>query len=189
MRFSMNIRPARASDAEAIRAMYNDAVATTTATMDTQPRTPEQQAEWLREHDGDPYPAIVAEDARGRVLGYAALSPFNAKPGYASTAEVSVYVHRDWRGHGVGKELMAALVEDAERRGFHALVALISSGNAASQRLHEHSGFVVAGTLPRVARKFDTWIDVLIVQRNLHGAEAEPASEDDEDAPVAAATS
>ena len=182
------IRPARASDAEAIRAIYNDAVATTTATMDTHPRTPEQQAEWMRGHDGNPYPAIVAEDANGRVLGFAALSPFNPKPGYASTAEVSVYVHRDWRGHGVGKFLIAALVHEAEQRGFHSLVVLITSGNAASQRLHEHNDFVVVGTMHRVARKFDTWLDVTILQRSLREAEA-ARSDDEEDAPRAAATS
>ena len=184
----MNIRPARASDAEAIRAMYNDAVATTTATMDTQPRTPEDQAQWLREHDGNPYPALVAEDAAGRIFGYAALSPYNPKSGYASTAEVSVYVHRDWRGHGVGRELLLALEDEARRRGFRSLIALVTSGNAASQRLHEHHGFTVVGTLRRVARKFDTWVDVTILQMGLDEAEERPA-DDEEDGPLAAANS
>ena len=175
----MTIRPARASDAEGLRAIYNDAVATTTATMDTQPRTPDQQAQWLAAHDGKPYPALVAEDEAGRVLGYASLSPYNPKSGYATTAEVSVYVHRDWRGHGVGRELLLALEDQARERGFRALIALVTSGNAASQRLHEHHGFTVVGTLRHVARKFDTWVDVTLLQMGLD--EEEQPDEGDEE--------
>lgn len=167
------MRPAREDDAEAIRAIYNEAVANTTATMDTGARTPEQQAAWMAAHaSGGCWTALVAEDANGRVVGYASLSPYNPKPGYATTAEVSVYVHCDARGHGVGKRLVAGLLDSARQNGFVSLVALISANNDVSLRLHAAHGFFTTGTLRRVARKFDTWVDVVLMQRVLDDKEA-----------------
>ncbi len=162
-----SVRPARAEDAEAIRAIYNDAVAATTATMDTEPRSPERQAAWMRAHGGNPYPCLVAQAQDGAILGWASLSPYNPKPGYATTAEVSVYVHCNWRGRGVGSALLDSLVREAGRRGFVSLVALITAENQASRRLHARQGFGVVGTLRRVARKFDRWIDVTFMQKLL----------------------
>jgi phosphinothricin acetyltransferase len=164
------VRPARPGDAEAMRAIYNDAVATTTATMDTEPRSAEQQAAWMAAHgEVARYPALVAEEAPagGRVVGWAALSPYNPKPGYATTAEVSVYVDAAARGRGVGGALLRALVEEGRRRGFVTLVALITSDNLVSLRLHARHGFGDVGTLGRVARKFDRWVDVTILQKHL----------------------
>lgn len=171
-----SVRLARHGDAEAIRAIYNHAVANTTATMDTDPRSPAQQADWMAAHaPGGRWAALVAEEnADGRVVGYASLSPYNPKPGYATTAEVSVYVECAARGQGVGKHLVAGLLEAARENGFVSLVALISANNDASLKLHAGQGFFVAGTLRRVARKFDTWVDVILMQHLLLDEETAP---------------
>ena len=160
------IRPVAPADAEALRAIYNWAVAHSTATMDTEPRSPEAQAAWIAKHDGDPYPALVAVDRdSGAVVGYASLSPYNPKPGYSTSAEVSVYVHPDWHGRGVGSQLLDALVHEARERGFVSLIALITADNDVSLRLHRRFGFADTGMLRRVARKFDRWVDVAFLQR------------------------
>ncbi len=170
----LTVRRARQDDAEAIRAIYNEAVANTTATMDTEARTPDQQADWMAAHAaGGRWAALVAEEAEnGRVVGYASLSPFSPKPGYATTAEVSVYVHCDARGHGVGKHLLAALVDAARQNDFAALYASISADNETSLKLHAAAGFFVVGTLRRVGRKFDAWVDVTLMQCLLEDAAA-----------------
>lgn len=159
------IRLARDEDVEAIRAIYNEAVANLTATMDVEPRGPQEQAVWMSLHDGNPYPAFVAEDIKSNIAGYASLSPYNRKPGYRTTAEVSVYIHCDYRGRGVGRLLLERLIDEAGPHGFYALVALITADNAASLRLHERCGFENIGTLRRVGRKFDRWVDVTFMQR------------------------
>jgi L-amino acid N-acyltransferase len=165
---SVLIRAAQTTDAEAIRAIYNHAVHTSTATMDTEPRTPEEQMQWLTEHNGTVYPALVAqENAEGRIVGFASLSPYNRKPGYRTTAEVTVYVHEDWQRLGVGRMLLNELIEDAIKRGFVTLVALITSENHASRRLHSRFKFTEVGTLHKVGRKFNRWIDVTTMQRIL----------------------
>lgn len=169
----VSVRLTRPGDAGGIRAIYNHAVAHTTATMDTEPRTPKEQAAWMEAHNGSPYPALVAETTDGLVVGYASLSPYNRKPGYRTTTENSVYVHCDYQGQGVGRLLLEGLIAEGTRRGFYSLVALITADNAASLRLHENCGFETIGTLRRVGRKFDAWVDVTFMQRFLRGGPPE----------------
>jgi phosphinothricin acetyltransferase len=163
------VRPAHRDDLEAVLGIYNWAVAHTTATMDTDPRSHAAQIEWLELHDGNPYPALVAEvpDESAGVVGFASLSPYIRRPGYKATAEVSLYVHPDWQRQGVGNALMTALLSEAKCRQFVVLLSLITADNEASLRLHERHGFAIAGTLRRVGRKFDQWVDVTFVQRLL----------------------
>lgn len=159
------LRPARPGDAEAIREIYNWAVRHTTATMATEDRTPAEQDAWLDEHDGLPYPALVAETVEdARVVGYASLSRYIARPGYDPTAEDSVYLHPDWHGVGIGGALLSALLVEASRRGFANVLALISADNEASLRLHRRYGFAEVGTMRRVGYKFGRWVDVAILQ-------------------------
>ena len=172
------IRPVTHDDNAALREIYDWAVANTTATMDTQPRTKAQQAMWIDAHDGSPYPGLVAEDLTdddGRVLGYAALSAYNPRPGYRTTAEVSIYVHPQWQGLRVGQQLLEALIRDASRHGFVSLVSLISADNAPSLRLHESHGFEIVGTLHQAGRKFEAWVDVTFMQLLLPDAEVRNA--------------
>ena len=165
MAFSIHIRPAVPADAEALRLIYNHAAQTSTATMDMEGRTPEQQQNWMRSHDGNPYPLLVAETGDDQtVIGYATLSVYNAKPGYNRTAETSVYLHQERRGIGLGKTLLTALIEDARERGFLCLIALITSDNEASLRLHRRCGFADVGTLRRVGEKFGKEVDVDFLQ-------------------------
>ncbi len=163
MSFSSTIRLARPDDSEQILAIYNEAVRTTTATLDTDERDIATQQLWMQRHSGDPYPCFVAENQDG-VVGWASLSPYNTKPGYRATAENSLYVAQSARGQGIGEALLRTLLADAPTRGIHTIIALITGDNTASLRLHEKLGFRTVGTLERVGRKFDQDIDVTLMQ-------------------------
>lgn len=156
------LRDARDEDAAAIVAIYNEAVATTTASFDTEPRTLEEQRRRLREH-GPTHPFRVA-DAGGEIVGWASLSPWSERRGYARTAESSVYIRVDRRGQGLGRRLLGDLLATARSTGLHTVLARISDGNPASDRLHESCGFVRVGTMRQVGYKFDRWIDVHLYQ-------------------------
>jgi phosphinothricin acetyltransferase len=96
----MIVRLAQATDAEAIRAIYNLEVLESTVTFDLVPRSHDDQRAWLAAHAGA-HPAIVAVEGDA-VLGFGSLSPYKDRPAYSTSVEDSVYVDREWRGKGVG---------------------------------------------------------------------------------------
>lgn len=160
------VRPATDADLPDILAIYNDAVLTTTATYDTEPERLEQRAAWLAERRAAHMPVLVAE-LGGRVLGFAALSPHSAKPGYRRTVANTVYVASGARGLGIGTLLLTALVRRARETGAHVVLASIDAENEASLRLHRKLGFRKVAHLHEVGHKFGRWLDVVILQLTL----------------------
>jgi len=156
------IRDALASDAAALLRIYNREVLETTATLDAEPRTLEQQLRWLAQRSGG-HVVIVVEVA-GTVAGFASLSPFKDRAAYRPTVENSVYVDRDFQRRGLGRVLMTALVDRARMFGFHSVIARIAEGNPGSIALHEAFGYRIVGVEREVGRKFGRWLDVTELQ-------------------------
>lgn len=161
----MELRLARADDAEATRNIYNAEVTGSTVTFDLVPRSLEEQQAWIEERSGA-MAVVVAEEA-GEVVGFAALSPYRSRPAYSTTVEDSVYVRGDQRGTGVGRLLLAEIVDVAGARGFHTVMARIVGGHDASIGLHRSLGFELVGVEKEVGRKFGRWLDVVLMQRML----------------------
>ena len=161
----MIVRLAQATDAEAIRAIYNLEVLESTVTFDLVPRSHDDQRAWLAAHAGA-HPAVVAVDGDD-VVAFGSLSPYKDRPAYGTTVEDSVYVHRDCRGKGVGKLLLGELLSLATSHGFHAVIARVVGDHAASIALHEGCGFTLVGVEKEVGRKFGRWLDVVELQRLL----------------------
>jgi|SRR5262245_4120084 len=159
----LTIRSARPDDAEATRQIYNAEVTTSTVTFDLVPRSIEEQRGWLSARSGA-HAVLVAEDEAGTVVGFASLSAWGKRPAYATSVEDSVYVHRDHRGRGIGRALLAELLAVATAHGFHAVFARVVGDHAASVRLHEGAGFEVVGTEREVGRKFGRWLDVVVLE-------------------------
>jgi len=163
---SVKTRLATLDDAEAIRSIYNVEVLTSTVTFDLVPRSLQDQREWLRARSGA-HAVIVAESDDGEVIGFGSLSPYRDRPAYSTTVEDSVYVRRDHQGEGVGRALLAALVDLAAAHGFHTVMARIVGGHEASIALHRSLGFEEVGVERQIGRKFGTWLDVVVMQRLL----------------------
>ena len=160
------VRPAEHRDAEAMLAIYNHEVLTSTVTFDVVPRTIDEQHTWIEEHAGG-HPAIVAVSDDDTAIAFASLSRFRTRPAYAPTVENSVYVHGDWRGQGVGRILLAELIRLAEIHGFHSVIARIVGGHDASIAIHRDCGFEHVGVEREVGRKLNQWLDVVVMQRLL----------------------
>ena len=150
-------------DAEAMRAIYNVEVLESTVTFDLVPRTLDDQRTWIEEHRGS-HLALVSLDASGDVVGFASLSPYRPRAAYNSTVENSVYVRRDCQGQGVGRRLLDELLVAGRASGFHAVIARIVGGHAASIALHTACGFELVGVEREVGRKFGRWLDVVEMQ-------------------------
>ena len=153
-------------DAEALRTIYNLEVLESTVTFDLVARTLSEQLAWIDEHSGG-HPAIVAVDDGGRVGGFASLTPYRPRPAYAPTVEDSVYVDRELRGGGLGRLLLGDLVDLARDHGFHSVVGRIVGGHDASIALHRACGFEQVGREQEVGRKFNKWLDVVLMQKML----------------------
>ncbi len=164
---TLQIRDAHAGDIEGILAIYNDAVANTTAIWNETLVDAANRAAWLADRQRLGYPVLVAIDDQGAVAGYASFGDWRAFDGYRHTVEHSVYVHQNARGAGLGKLLMQALIERARAIGKHVMVAGIEAGNTASIQLHERLGFTQVGLLPEVGTKFGQWLDLAFLQLKL----------------------
>ncbi len=160
----MKIRPAARPDLPAILEIYNDAVLTTTATYDYEPRSMQHRVRWFEDHEQSGLPIFVAEDSHGRIVGWSSLSRFHDRKGFQFTCENSVYIAADARGRGLGKLLLAPLVDAAPRIGMRAIIAAIDAQNEASVRLHARFGFVEVGRFRSVGFKFGRWLDVAYME-------------------------
>jgi L-amino acid N-acyltransferase YncA len=166
MTIDVTIRHATDADLPAIIDIYNDAVRTTTATFDTEPKSLEDRRAWFAAHD-DRHPVLVAE-CDGRIIGWSSLSRWSDRKAYAGTAETTVYVAADSRGHGIGRRLKEVIINEARRLGFHTLIARVAQESLASLHLNESVGFRRVGTLKEVGRKFGRLLDVHILQLMLN---------------------
>ena len=159
-----SIRPARAADAEAVAAIYNEGIEQRVSTFETERRTAADIGAWLAA--GERLPLIVAEE-QGAVIGWARILAYSDRPVYAGVGEVSVYVTGAARGRGIGRSLLEALQETAEELGYWKLVGKLFTENAASAALIKRCGWREVGMHLRHSRLDGEWRDVLLVERLL----------------------
>ncbi len=153
------IRLADLDDLPAILAISNWAAINTAANFAIEPETLESwQAEWRETYEL--YPCFVAVDDYNTIVGFAKAAPWKGRCAYTYSAEVTVYVHPDHHGQGIGKALYGRLIPTLKAQGYHTLLAGITQPNEASVRLHESFGFHRVALFERVGWKFDQWHDV-----------------------------
>jgi len=143
-----------------VRAIYLEGIATGNATFETDAPSWET---WDRAHVADP--RLVARDADGSVLGWAAVTPVSGRCVYAGVADLSVYVSAAARGRGVGRALLTTLIQSSDRAGIWTLQAGIFPENAPSLALHRACGFRDVGRRERIGKMHGVWRDVLLLER------------------------
>jgi phosphinothricin acetyltransferase len=154
------IRRARPSDWPAIARIYGEGIATD-ATFETE--VPSWEA-WDVAHL--PAPRLVAEED-GEVIGWIAVSPVSRRDVYRGVVDHSVYVAEASRGKGVGRALLAALVEQAPSHGIWTIQTSLFAENTASVALHEAAGFRLVGRRERIGRLGGEWRDTLLLELRL----------------------
>jgi phosphinothricin acetyltransferase len=168
------IRPSTERDLAAITAIYAHHVMSGTGTFETTPPTPAEMAGRRADVLAKGLPYLVVEDG-GQVLGFAYCQWFKPRPAYRFSAEDSIYLHPDAAGRGLGRQLMAELVAQAEAAGIRRLIAVIGdTANAASIAVHRSAGFALVGVLKSCGWKFGRWLDVVLMDRALGEGDATP---------------
>jgi phosphinothricin acetyltransferase len=161
-RFAGVVRGATHTDVPAITEIYNQAVRDRIATCDLSDVPEGDRYAWLDRHRY-PYGVFVAEDTGG-VRGWVTIARYDPKPCFHRTATFSTYVHAAARGRGVGTALRTFMIDEARRRGFHALVNRVWSNNEVSIAFAKRFGFKQVGYLPELVDLDGTYLDCLLFQ-------------------------
>jgi phosphinothricin acetyltransferase len=161
---TFTIRTATREDMPAVVGIYNWAVNQTFATIDSEPLSAEEAAEWWEAHARQRMITLVA-DEDGDVIGWARLLPWRQR-GFEIVEDL-VYVDPLYQKRGVGRELLARLIEEARTTGCRTIVASVAADNRAGLQLHQRLGFEEVGTVKNAAYKFSRWMDITLVQRSV----------------------
>jgi len=158
----LTIRQATSADLGQITEIYNNAIQKTTATFDTELKTLEEQESWFANHDAS-HPILIAEQD-GLIVAWASLSQWSDRCAYSATAEISLYVKEEYRGKGIRKQLMKAIIQEGKIVGLHTVMARIAGSNKISADLCKSFGFQYIGTMREVGKKFGKLLDVHLMQ-------------------------
>lgn len=159
------IRSVKPEDAAAIATIYNHYVLETTISFEVEPLSEEEMRARIG-HTSAEFPFLVWE-AEGRVLGYACAHCWKERAAYAGTWEVSIYLHPQSCGQGIGSRLMERLIADCRRGGCRSLIACITGDNETSRAFHRRHGFCRVSHFSRVGMKFGRILDVVDYQLEL----------------------
>ena len=161
------VRPSRDDDVEAMLAIYRyhawkgverSSVYETPQVEDIKRRRKNMSRHRL--------PHMVAENS-GQVVGYAYAVPFRKRPAYRYVVKHSIYVDPKFLHRGIGRSLLASLIDACAAAGFRKMIGYVDASNEASLRLHEEYGFEEAGRLKSVGFRNGLWADSVIMQRSL----------------------
>lgn len=158
----VTVRRASEHDISAITRIYNEGIADRIATLETELRTEDERRSWLRGR-GERHPVLVAVDG-GSVVGWASINPFNPRAAYRFVADFSIYVAREARGKGIGSRLLAAVIDEARRLGYHKLVLAGFPFNEAGMRLYRRFGFRDVGVYREQGVLDGRWVDVAVME-------------------------
>jgi len=122
---------------------------------------------WFEAKAKGRYPVIGIEDDAGTLMGFGSYGAFRAWPAYKYTVEHSIYVDTRFRGRGIGRRLLEAVVDAAVKQDYHVMVGGIDAANTVSIRLHERLGFRHCGTVAQAGFKFGRWLDLAFYQKIL----------------------
>jgi phosphinothricin acetyltransferase len=161
------LAPLSEAHAEQVLTIYQEGIDEGDATFETE--APGWAAFDRAKAERHRFVALDALDApgsgSGRVLGWVAVSPVSVRPAYAGVVEHSVYVSGAARGRGIGRALLAAMIESTEAAGVWTVQSGIFPENTASLALHRRAGFREIGVRERIGRQHGRWRDVVLVER------------------------
>ncbi len=161
----MLIRQCTPQDIPAICNIYNHYIAHTVITFEEAPVSVIEMQKRVDTHTQQ-FPWLVYE-AEGKILGYAYASKWKDRSAYRHTAEVTVYLHPNHCGNGIGGQLYQALFAQLAALNVHVLLACIAIPNSASEKIHDQFGFRQVAHFREVGFKFGRWLDVGYWQKNI----------------------
>lgn len=143
----MKINLAKEQDLPAITRIYNQSIATGTINAEQKQLTVKDRQAWFEAHQNNNY-AIWTLEEDSEIIGYASLSFYGFNDYYTSAVEVSYYLDNSVQGHGLGKQILEFLIQQAKNRDFTYLIGRALTNNIASNKLMLKYGFIKWGQSP-----------------------------------------
>lgn len=162
----IRIRTAERSDLSEIVSIYNSTIPGRMVTADLEPVSVESRIPWFEQHTPCQRPLWVMEYDRS-ICGWLSFQPFYGRPAYQATAEISIYLHEDYRGKGLGRYFLQYALEQAPRFGVKTLLGFIFGHNQPSLKLFYEYGFAKWAELPRVAELDGIERDLIILGKRI----------------------
>lgn len=160
------MREARIEDIESITNIYNQGIEDRIATLETRLRDTDEMKEWFATR-GNKYKVIVIEDCEGMVRGWASINVFNSRCCYSGVGDISIYVERDMRGKGLGKQILNYLIEVAKKQDFNKLVLSTFESNEIGKKLYKSAGFREVGTYMNQGILDGKFVNITIMEKLL----------------------
>lgn len=159
----VNIRIAVEPDLSGILLAYNQGIEDRIATLETEPKTEDYMQEWLKNRK-DRYTVLVAE-IDGVLTGWASINPYSTRRAYDGVGELSVYIHRDYRGKGIGGLLLRELERIGKENGFYKFVLFTFPFNGLGQGLYRKSGYREVGVFQNQGVLDGQFVDVMAMEK------------------------
>ncbi|WP_035021159.1 GNAT family N-acetyltransferase [Anoxybacillus flavithermus] len=162
----VTFRIASIDDLPTIVSIYNSTIPSRLVTADTEPVSIDDRLEWFKEHNPNQRPLWIVEYG-DEVCGWVSLQSFYGRPAYHATAEISIYLHENFRGKGLGKRILAKVIEECPKFSIDTLLGFIFAHNEPSMKLFLSVGFEKWGYLPEVAQLDGIKRDLVIVGKKI----------------------
>ncbi|MEO6914185.1 MAG: arsinothricin resistance N-acetyltransferase ArsN1 family A [Candidatus Baltobacteraceae bacterium] len=169
----VQVREASGDDLDAIRRIYNEGIEDRIATLETAPKTEAEIREWWAQH-GARFVVLVALAKDAEIAGWASLNPFSHRCAHAAIADLSVYVSRNLRGHGMGAVLLSAIEPFALKHEFRKIVLHALNKNEAGKRLYRRLGYEEVGVFRQHGKLEGEFVDVVAMEKILPALRARP---------------
>lgn len=159
------VREASEIDLNSILEIYNQGIEDRIATLELDQKDEAYMQEWFRNHGGR-YSVLVAESDEV-VVGWASLNRYSHRCAYDGVADLSVYIHREYRGEGIGAKLLQQLEQNAKEKQFHKIVLFTFPFNGLGQGLYRKSGYQEVGTFKKQGKIDGNFVDVMAMEKLL----------------------
>ena len=173
------VQRANDEDLSEILLIYNQSIAGKQATANLEPVTHEERAAWFAEHiDSATRPIYVvrmlesAIESRmqkegASIVAWGSFSDLYARPAYHISSEISIYIHNDYHGRGLGSLLVRWMLQQASSLGIYNVAALIFAHNQPSLGLFGKLGFEQWGLMPKVCDMDGFIADVVMLGKSV----------------------
>ena len=164
---AFTIRDAEITDLPIIVDIYNSTISGRMVTADLEPVSVESRTQWFHEHSPSFRPLWVVE-SQGTICGWVSFQSFYGRPAYNGTAEISIYIHQDFRGKKLGKFLIQKAIDACPALEIKTLLGFIFGHNEPSIKLFNSFGFEKWAHLPKIAELDGIERDLLILGRRIY---------------------